>query len=69
MLDELTQRFLDDENIGASGQGISAIFDFYYDDFEQVGGVETFIARYRSLDDVNVNRFLFNDWALNIAED
>jgi len=68
-LEAYTQAFLNDSAIGASEEGISAIFDFYYDDFERVGGLEAFIGRYRDLDDVNTNRFLFYDWSLNLAAD
>ena len=68
-LDAVTTSFLNDEVRGANGEGISEIFDFYYDDFERVGGVESFFAAYRSTEGVNFFRYLFYDWSLNIASD
>lgn len=65
LLDGHTSQFLHDEARGAGPEGISSIFDFYWDDFVDVGGVEAFIAQYRELDDVDTGVFLPYDWALN----
>lgn len=70
-LDAVTEAFLLDAGRGAGPDGISQIFDFYLLDFDaqHVGGVDAFIARYRSLDDVDTARFLLYDWSLNVADE
>lgn len=66
-LDAATLAFLTDPDRGAGPDGISQLFDFYYDDFEPEGGAEGFIGRYRSTADVNLFSFLPYDWSLNRA--
>lgn len=67
VFEESTAAFLQDEVRGAGPDGISQIFSFYYSDFEAVGGLEAFLSRYRSLDDIDTSRFLDYDWGLNGA--
>jgi hypothetical protein len=68
-LDEVTSAFLHDDEKGAGPDGISQIFDFFYLDFEAVGGINDFIAQYRSLDEVDTELFLIYDWSFNISDD
>lgn len=68
VLEADTERFIFDDVRGANAEGISQIFDFYFDDFERVGGVESFISQYRDTSDLNLFRYLFYDWSLNIAQ-
>lgn len=65
-LEALTDAFLHDAEKGAGPDGISQLFDFYYDDFEVAGGAEAFIARYRDVSEVNLFAYLPYDWSLNI---
>jgi len=65
VLDAATADFLLDEQKGAGPQGISELFDFYFDDFAREGGIDVFIARFRSLDDVELNARIPYDWSLN----
>ncbi|MFZ9889968.1 MAG: hypothetical protein ACO3JL_20925, partial [Myxococcota bacterium] len=58
---------LHDDVRGAGPDGISQIFSFYFNDFEAVGGLDAFLGRYRSLDEIDTTRFLDYDWGLNRA--
>jgi hypothetical protein len=61
-----TADFLLDETKGAGPQGISELFDFYYDDFAAEGGPEEFIARFRSTTGINFEQRIPYDWSLNL---
>jgi hypothetical protein len=65
-LNAATTDFLLDETKGAGPQGISELFDFYYDDFFAEGGAEAFIARFRSTTGVALEQRLPYDWSLNL---
>jgi hypothetical protein len=69
VLEDATDAFLHDDSRGAGPAGISEIFAFYFNDFEPAGGIDAFIAQYRSLDEVNTGVLLPYDWSLNVAAD
>lgn len=64
-LNFVTDAFLHDDEKGAGPNGISSLFDFYFDDFEAVGGPEAFISQYRDVSEVNLFSYLPYDWSLN----
>ena len=69
-LNEQAQRFLDNRGQGlqiADGRiRISKIFDWFGKDFEQTGGVEAFIRRYRpQLPALPLDADIAYDWAVN----
>jgi hypothetical protein len=66
VLDELTTAFLSDPDKGAGDNGISQLFDFYFDDFEAAGGAEAFVAQFRDTEGINFFAYLPYDWSLNI---
>lgn len=60
--------FLDSAK-GASGTGISSLFDWYGQDFvDDAGSVDKFIAKHRTkgTSGIDTDRFLDYDWTLNI---
>ena len=65
-MESATRAFLSDADKGAGSEGISQIFDFYASDFENAGGIEAFIGKYRDLEAVDTGRFLPYDWSLNL---
>lgn len=67
-LETATLDFLSDEEKGAGPEGMSQIFDFYAMDFDDAGGIEAFISKYRDLDEIDTGRFLPYDWSLNLEE-
>lgn len=69
VMEQATDDFLDDEERGAGPDGISQIFQFYFNDFESEGGIDAFISRYRDLSEVNTGLLLPYDWSLNLATD
>ncbi len=66
-LAEQTERFLMDPTKGAGPNGISALFDWFRQDFEAVAPVGELIEMWRpgGLDGVAVDTYLQYDWAPN----
>lgn len=69
-LDDQTRTFLQESSKGLALEGnrvrVSQIFDWFSEDFEAAGGVESFVRRYRELPaGIRVRPDLPYDWSLN----
>ncbi len=69
-LDDQTRSFLQDSSKGLALEGnrvrVSQIFDWFGEDFEAAGGVESFLRRYRDLPaSIRLRPDLPYDWSLN----
>lgn len=68
-LEESARTFVLDDNRGAGPNGVSELFvNFYFADFDVVGGIDVFIAQYRDLGGVNFSEVIPYDWSLNRGE-
>ncbi|MDO9317457.1 MAG: DUF547 domain-containing protein [Gammaproteobacteria bacterium] len=69
-LDDQTRSFLQESSKGLALEGdrvrVSQIFDWFGEDFDVAGGVETFLRRYRELPaSIRLRADLPYDWSLN----